>query len=166
MKYMRFHLLEQRLWNIYTTFPRSSRWLDSYFLRLGSHYPAHFFLPFFFFSWGGLLVTMRYHVLRLYWSQFYNGKNFTLEEQAKVIVAPRTNNELGVTKLKTEFPELLSIKDLLLSTYLSRISKRLNRILALSRFGFVWFLFMFFYYLNMLFVLSPFKPSFAVIYIN
>ena len=38
-------------------------------------------------------------------------KNFSLEEQAKVIVAPRSNNEMDATKLKTEFPELLSIKD-------------------------------------------------------
>ncbi|KAJ8758602.1 hypothetical protein K2173_000323 [Erythroxylum novogranatense] len=37
--------------------------------------------------------------------------NFNLEEQAKVIAAPRSNNELDATKLKTEFPELLSIKD-------------------------------------------------------
>lgn len=41
-------------------------------------------------------------------------KNFTLEEQAKVIVAPRSNNELDTTKLKKEFPELLSIKDSLI----------------------------------------------------
>ncbi|KAL0794416.1 hypothetical protein Bca101_065793 [Brassica carinata] len=40
-------------------------------------------------------------------------KNFTLEEQAKVIVAPRSNNELDATKLKTEFPEMLSIKEAL-----------------------------------------------------
>uniref|UniRef100_A0A7N0TIG6 UDP-glucose 4,6-dehydratase n=1 Tax=Kalanchoe fedtschenkoi TaxID=63787 RepID=A0A7N0TIG6_KALFE len=40
--------------------------------------------------------------------------NFTLEEQAKVIVAPRSNNELDASKLKGEFPELLSIKDSLL----------------------------------------------------
>ena len=40
--------------------------------------------------------------------------NFTLEEQAKVIVAPRSNNELDTTKLKKEFPELLSIKDSLI----------------------------------------------------
>lgn len=40
--------------------------------------------------------------------------NFTLEEQAKVIVAPRSNNEMDVTKLKNEFPELLSIKDSLI----------------------------------------------------
>ncbi|KAL3508806.1 hypothetical protein ACH5RR_028207 [Cinchona calisaya] len=40
--------------------------------------------------------------------------NFTLDEQAKVIVAPRSNNEMDATKLKTEFPELLSIKDSLI----------------------------------------------------
>ncbi|XP_051134920.1 trifunctional UDP-glucose 4,6-dehydratase/UDP-4-keto-6-deoxy-D-glucose 3,5-epimerase/UDP-4-keto-L-rhamnose-reductase RHM3-like [Andrographis paniculata] len=40
--------------------------------------------------------------------------NFSLEEQAKVIVAPRSNNELNATKLKKEFPELLSIKESLI----------------------------------------------------
>jgi len=44
----------------------------------------------------------------------YKWTNFTLEEQAKVIVAPRSNNELDTTKLKKEFPELLSIKDSLI----------------------------------------------------
>ncbi|KAL8101195.1 bifunctional dTDP-4-dehydrorhamnose 3,5-epimerase/dTDP-4-dehydrorhamnose reductase [Apium graveolens] len=44
----------------------------------------------------------------------FTWKNFNLEEQAKVIVAPRSNNELDATKLKTEFPELLSIKDSLI----------------------------------------------------
>ncbi|KAL7000665.1 Rhm1p [Sarracenia purpurea var. burkii] len=37
--------------------------------------------------------------------------NFTLDEQAKVIVAPRSNNEMDASKLKNEFPELLSIKE-------------------------------------------------------
>ncbi|KAG6500247.1 hypothetical protein ZIOFF_040090 [Zingiber officinale] len=41
-------------------------------------------------------------------------KNFTLEEQAKVIVAQRSNNELDTTKLKNEFPELLPIKESLI----------------------------------------------------
>ncbi|KAJ3706673.1 hypothetical protein LUZ61_010378 [Rhynchospora tenuis] len=41
----------------------------------------------------------------------FTWKNFTLEEQAKVIIAPRSNNELDTTKLKNEFPELLSIKE-------------------------------------------------------
>ncbi|RZC57379.1 hypothetical protein C5167_004683 [Papaver somniferum] len=44
----------------------------------------------------------------------YTWKNFNLEEQAKVIVAPRSNNELDASKLKTEFPELMSIKESLL----------------------------------------------------
>lgn len=41
----------------------------------------------------------------------FKWENFGLEEQAKVIVAPRSNNELDTTKLKNEFPYLLSIKD-------------------------------------------------------
>lgn len=40
--------------------------------------------------------------------------NFTLEAQAKVIVAPRSNNELDASKLKKEFPEILSIKESLI----------------------------------------------------
>ncbi|GLT78292.1 hypothetical protein SLA2020_498320 [Shorea laevis] len=44
----------------------------------------------------------------------FTWKNFTLEEQAKVIVAPRSNNELDATKLNNEFPEMLSIKDSLI----------------------------------------------------
>ncbi|XP_047972448.1 trifunctional UDP-glucose 4,6-dehydratase/UDP-4-keto-6-deoxy-D-glucose 3,5-epimerase/UDP-4-keto-L-rhamnose-reductase RHM1-like [Salvia hispanica] len=40
--------------------------------------------------------------------------NFTLEEQAKVIVAARSNNEMDASKLKKEFPELLSIKESLI----------------------------------------------------
>ncbi|KAL8114532.1 bifunctional dTDP-4-dehydrorhamnose 3,5-epimerase/dTDP-4-dehydrorhamnose reductase-like [Apium graveolens] len=44
----------------------------------------------------------------------FTWKNFNLEEQAKVIIAPRSNNELDASKLKTEFPELLSIKESLI----------------------------------------------------
>ncbi|KAL2476464.1 Trifunctional UDP-glucose 4 [Abeliophyllum distichum] len=40
--------------------------------------------------------------------------NFTLEEQAKVIVAPRSNNEMDASKLKKEFPDLLPIKESLI----------------------------------------------------
>ncbi|KAE8691323.1 Trifunctional UDP-glucose 4,6-dehydratase/UDP-4-keto-6-deoxy-D-glucose 3,5-epimerase/UDP-4-keto-L-rhamnose-reductase RHM1 [Hibiscus syriacus] len=40
--------------------------------------------------------------------------NFTLEEQAKVIVAPRSNNEMDASKLKKEFPGLLPIKESLI----------------------------------------------------
>ncbi|XP_042496361.1 bifunctional dTDP-4-dehydrorhamnose 3,5-epimerase/dTDP-4-dehydrorhamnose reductase-like [Macadamia integrifolia] len=51
---------------------------------------------------------------REYMDPNFTWKNFTLEEQAKVIVAPRSNNELDATKLKQEFPELLSIKESLI----------------------------------------------------
>eukprot|EP00850_Spirogloea_muscicola_P011402 SM000070S21368 [mRNA] locus=s70:652759:656438:- [translate_table: standard] len=40
--------------------------------------------------------------------------NFSLEEQAKVIVAARSNNELDATKLQKEFPDMLSIKESLI----------------------------------------------------
>ncbi|KAJ9543986.1 hypothetical protein OSB04_023693 [Centaurea solstitialis] len=51
---------------------------------------------------------------RDYVDRKFTWRNFNLEEQAKVIVAPTSNNELKTTKLKTEFPELLSIKDSLI----------------------------------------------------
>ncbi|PRQ27422.1 putative UDP-glucose 4,6-dehydratase [Rosa chinensis] len=41
----------------------------------------------------------------------FKWQNFDLEEQAKVIVAQRSNNEMDASKLKGQFPELLSIKD-------------------------------------------------------
>eukprot|EP00271_Cylindrocystis_brebissonii_P008723 TRINITY_DN23202_c0_g1_i1.p1 TRINITY_DN23202_c0_g1~~TRINITY_DN23202_c0_g1_i1.p1 ORF type:complete len:663 (-),score=116.50 TRINITY_DN23202_c0_g1_i1:816-2804(-) len=40
--------------------------------------------------------------------------NFSLEEQAKVIVAARSNNELDASKLQKEFPEMLDIKSSLI----------------------------------------------------
>ncbi|KAL4318461.1 hypothetical protein GQ457_18G011210 [Hibiscus cannabinus] len=49
--------------------------------------------------------------------------NFTLEEQAKVIVAPRSNNEMDASKLKKEFPELLAIKESLVK-YVFEPNKR------------------------------------------
>lgn len=44
----------------------------------------------------------------------FKWQNFTLEEQAKVIVAARSNNEMDASKLKKEFPELLDIKSSLI----------------------------------------------------
>ncbi|KAF5734460.1 bifunctional dTDP-4-dehydrorhamnose 3 5-epimerase/dTDP-4-dehydrorhamnose reductase [Tripterygium wilfordii] len=44
----------------------------------------------------------------------FTWKNFNLEEQAKVIVAPRSNNELDSSKLNQEFPEMLPIKESLI----------------------------------------------------
>ncbi|XP_050160312.1 bifunctional dTDP-4-dehydrorhamnose 3,5-epimerase/dTDP-4-dehydrorhamnose reductase-like [Malus sylvestris] len=40
--------------------------------------------------------------------------NFTVEEQAKVLVAGRSNCEVDASKLKKEFPELLPIKESLI----------------------------------------------------
>lgn len=55
----------------------------------------------------------------------FTWKNFTLEEQAKVIIAPRSNNELDTTKLKGEFPELLPIKESLIK-YVFEPNKKTN----------------------------------------
>ncbi|KAJ9184142.1 hypothetical protein P3X46_007913 [Hevea brasiliensis] len=49
--------------------------------------------------------------------------NFNLEEQAKVIIAPRSNNELDASKLKKEFPNMLSIKDSIIK-YVFQANKR------------------------------------------
>ncbi|KAG6496705.1 trifunctional UDP-glucose 4,6-dehydratase/UDP-4-keto-6-deoxy-D-glucose 3,5-epimerase/UDP-4-keto-L-rhamnose-reductase RHM1-like [Zingiber officinale] len=62
-------------------------------------------------------VVSHNEILEMYKSYIDPGfkwDNFTLEEQSKVIVAPRSNNELDATKLKGEFPELLSIKESLI----------------------------------------------------
>jgi hypothetical protein len=51
---------------------------------------------------------------RQYIDPNFSWKNFTLEEQAKVIIAPRSNNELDASKLQQEFPEMLPIKESLI----------------------------------------------------
>ncbi|OAY69765.1 Bifunctional dTDP-4-dehydrorhamnose 3,5-epimerase/dTDP-4-dehydrorhamnose reductase [Ananas comosus] len=52
--------------------------------------------------------------------------NFTNPGVAKVIVAPRSNNELDVTKLKEEFPELLPIKESLI-TYVFKPNQKTSK---------------------------------------
>lgn len=62
-------------------------------------------------------VISHNEILEMYREYIHPGfkwQNFSLEEQAKVIVAPRSNNELDMTKLKKEFPQLLSIKESLI----------------------------------------------------
>lgn len=44
----------------------------------------------------------------------FTWENFDIEEQAKVIVAPRSNNLLDTDRMKGEFPELLGIKESLI----------------------------------------------------
>ncbi len=51
---------------------------------------------------------------RQYIKPGFSWKNFTLEEQAKVIIAPWSNNELDASKLWREFPEVLPIKESLI----------------------------------------------------
>ena len=41
-------------------------------------------------------------------------KNFTVEEQAKVIVAPRSNNLMDTARIESEFPEILPIRESLI----------------------------------------------------
>jgi 3,5-epimerase/4-reductase len=44
----------------------------------------------------------------------FTWENFTIEEQAGVIVAPRSNNTLDTDRMKGEFPEVLGIKESLI----------------------------------------------------
>lgn len=44
----------------------------------------------------------------------YTWKNFTVEEQAKVIVAPRSNNLLDTTRIESECPSILPIRESLI----------------------------------------------------
>ncbi|XP_027099096.2 bifunctional dTDP-4-dehydrorhamnose 3,5-epimerase/dTDP-4-dehydrorhamnose reductase-like [Coffea arabica] len=57
--------------------------------------------------------------------------NFTLEEQAKVIVAPRSNNEMDASKLKKEFLELLSIRGSLIKYVFKPNKKNLTAATAI-----------------------------------
>ncbi|ESQ48497.1 hypothetical protein EUTSA_v10020227mg [Eutrema salsugineum] len=71
-------------------------------------------------------VVSHNEILEMYKSYIEPGfkwSNFTLEEQAKVIVAPRSNNEMDGSKLSKEFPEMLSIKDSLIK-YVFEPNKR------------------------------------------
>ena len=73
-------------------------------------------------------VVSHNEILKMYKNYMdpdFKWANFTLEEQAKVIVAPRSNNEMDATKLKTEFPELLNIKESLIK-YVFEPNKKTN----------------------------------------
>lgn len=55
----------------------------------------------------------------------YTYTNFTVEEQALVIKAPRSNNELDVSKLLTEFPNIPHIQDSMENVF-QRMKKNLK----------------------------------------
>ena len=62
-------------------------------------------------------VVSHNEILEMYKSYVEPGfkwSNFIVEEQAKVIVTPRSNNEMDGSKLSKEFPELLPIKEALI----------------------------------------------------
>lgn len=44
----------------------------------------------------------------------FTWSNFTVEEQAKVIVAPRSNNLLDTVRIESEFPQILPIRESLI----------------------------------------------------
>ncbi len=44
-------------------------------------------------------------------------ENFSLEEQAKILKAPRSNNELDASKLLAEFPDILPIKQSIVKVF-------------------------------------------------
>jgi len=44
----------------------------------------------------------------------FTWKNFTLEEQSKILAAPRSNNMIDTTKLEEAFPGLLDIRSSLI----------------------------------------------------
>ncbi|CDY32340.1 BnaC01g36590D [Brassica napus] len=71
-------------------------------------------------------VVSHNEILEMYKSYIepsFKWSNFTLEEQAKVIVAPRSNNEMDGAKLSKEFPEMLPIKESLIK-YVFEPNKR------------------------------------------
>lgn len=50
----------------------------------------------------------------------YTWQNFTLEEQSKILAAPRSNNELDCTKLQEQFPGMMDIK----TSYVENVFKK------------------------------------------
>uniref|UniRef100_A0A383WB05 NAD-dependent epimerase/dehydratase domain-containing protein n=1 Tax=Tetradesmus obliquus TaxID=3088 RepID=A0A383WB05_TETOB len=60
----------------------------------------------------------------------FTWSNFTLEEQAKVIVAPRSNNLLDTKRIQSEFPEILPIKESLIKYVFEPNAAKKEEVLA------------------------------------
>jgi len=60
----------------------------------------------------------------------FTWSNFTLEEQAKVIVAPRSNNLLDTKRIEGEFPEILGIKESLIKHVFEPNAAKKDEVLA------------------------------------
>jgi len=55
----------------------------------------------------------------------FKWQNFTIEEQNKILMAPRSNNALDTSKLQKEFPNVPPVKDSLVRVF-ERMQNRLN----------------------------------------
>jgi hypothetical protein len=44
----------------------------------------------------------------------FTWKNFSIEEQSKILAAPRSNNKLDTTKIESAFPGILDIRSSLI----------------------------------------------------
>ncbi|KAK9867293.1 hypothetical protein WJX84_002945 [Apatococcus fuscideae] len=60
----------------------------------------------------------------------FTWKNFNIEEQAKVIKAPRSNNLLDTKRIEGEFPEILPIKESLIKYVFEPNAKQREQVLA------------------------------------
>lgn len=63
-----------------------------------------------------------------YVDEDFTWKNFTVEEQAKVIVAPRSNNLLETDRIASEIPGILNIKDSLIKYVFEPAAKNKEKV--------------------------------------
>lgn len=59
--------------------------------------------------------------------------NFSIEEQAKVIVAPRSNNLMDTARIEGEFPEILPIRESLIKYVFEPAAADKERVAAAVR---------------------------------
>lgn len=60
----------------------------------------------------------------------FTWNNFTVEEQAKVIVAPRSNNLLETSRIEGEFPDILDIKSSLIKYVFEPAAAKKEQVVA------------------------------------
>lgn len=67
---------------------------------------------------------------RQYVDPEFTWSNFTVEEQAKVIVAPRSNNLLDTARIESEFPQILPIRESLIKYVFEPAAAHREEVLA------------------------------------
>ena len=70
---------------------------------------------------------------RRYVDPDFTWANFSVEEQARVIVAPRSNNQLDTSRLEAEFPGVLPIKESLVKFVFEPAAARKEEVRAAVR---------------------------------